>query len=677
MSAETPSYFLIAINGGKVVEKTSKGILNNSADASNGAQRWTIEADAANNRKVAFKNVFNGQYLRAVTGAASGKVDTGSDKQWWTMEPGHAPGSVWLKCEDFRDAYLCNSWANHKDNNVVYSWPKQMNWVHSLLWYIRDAGELAEGFVPGSASAAAAGPSKLEVEDLKKREAEMKERQAALEAKEQKVKDLEQREAAVKKGEEDLEVEKAAQKKQADGASTEKAEELKKREAEVVAKEQKLKDLEQREAAMKEAEQEAEAQKAAQQKQADQLTAKEKEIAEKQSSRPGRDGEDTSGQQAELQKKVDELRKAEQDLAAKEAAMAKREQQSATKENELKEREAELARQKANPQPPGASVKELLQAENDNLKLQLKVKDLEKQLEEAKRPSKVTPPKIAANGQDRDHLAKLRDENARLKNLIAQQVRQKDKDKAGLTSDRPTSQTPNSANGTSVPSKATNPVRKENTSAASKTTTGPTKANTSAARGSASKALAPTINGAPKLRQPSTAAQTKGAPSPPDSARGTQHPSAAARADDSLPPPNGDAAELDRLQKQNARLQASNDKSRTTGAKPKAPSTSKQPSELERLRAENAALMQEQQDLAKGVKFVNGTKGGPGRGDDDTPSKAALSNASDPQAPCGHKGHEVTEEYNDGYKFDCGHYAHLPPRKLNKRMVGYLYEREG
>lgn len=88
--------FIIAVTGGHVAEFQQSGIKTGVSDSSKKDQHWTIEYSPDKENVVAFQNARNGQYMRALTGAAYGTISTGKEKQWWTLEQGHAPGSCWV-----------------------------------------------------------------------------------------------------------------------------------------------------------------------------------------------------------------------------------------------------------------------------------------------------------------------------------------------------------------------------------------------------------------------------------------------------------------------------------------------------------------------------------------------------------------------------------------------------
>ncbi|KAI6837897.1 hypothetical protein KC332_g5161 [Hortaea werneckii] len=133
-------YHLIAVNGGRVCQRRDDQVKTDTAERTDKAQQWEIEGSV--NGEVAFRNLANGEYLNAEKGDAAGKVKVGP-RQTWKLEKGYAPNSVWIKSVEFEDkkACLCNSYANHTKDNVVYMWPQQDAWEHSMLWYIRDVNE--------------------------------------------------------------------------------------------------------------------------------------------------------------------------------------------------------------------------------------------------------------------------------------------------------------------------------------------------------------------------------------------------------------------------------------------------------------------------------------------------------------------------------------------------------
>ncbi|KAI7577214.1 hypothetical protein D0869_06985 [Hortaea werneckii] len=390
--AQSKPVAIIAVNGGRVCEKKANGVLNTAADTGNKAQQWIIEPDPGDRSKMAFKNLGNNQYLRAMTGAHYGKVDTGQ-KQLWSLEPGHAPGSSWIKCLDYKDAYLCNSYGNHTINNTVWTWSRtgqESAYTHTMLWYLRDAEDT--DFNPVATAAANAETNASAAVDPAKAEKELKKREAALQAeKEARLKELEETEASLKK------------RKEAIAAKEAKLKELDEREAAVKAKEAKLQQLQKKEAALKKLEQDIQAQEAAQKKQAEQLAEREKQTTGTQASP---DAANAKRMQAELQKQMDALQEREKKLAAQEAATAKQQEQIASRERELERKDSDKPRVTGGRRKAGAADGDVQQNEdakpkvtggrrekNDeteklekaNLLLQVRIEELEAQLDEARR----------------------------------------------------------------------------------------------------------------------------------------------------------------------------------------------------------------------------------------------------------------------------------------------------
>lgn len=123
-----PAFYITTVSGGTCVEKAPAGLVNKDCDGSSPAQQWTIQYkdNDPSSDTVAFQNAGNGEWMRATSGAAYGKIDTTASQQWWTLIKGRDTGSVWIKCNDYPDAYLCNANGSYVSNNTVYVWPKQV-----------------------------------------------------------------------------------------------------------------------------------------------------------------------------------------------------------------------------------------------------------------------------------------------------------------------------------------------------------------------------------------------------------------------------------------------------------------------------------------------------------------------------------------------------------------------
>nr|POE47331.1 hypothetical protein CFP56_00662 [Quercus suber] len=176
------SVLITTVAGGTCVTRNGN-VVNNQTRSSAPAQQWILEA-GSKGQTFAFRNVEDGKYLHANNGAASAAVGTGA-KQFWLLEPGAAPGSCFLRCEDYPNAYLTNKSGSPHNGNVVYVWPKQAVWIHALTWYLHDAK--LDTFLP-SAQAGGASHGSTEQEaavqaketEAIKRENLLKVREAAL-----------------------------------------------------------------------------------------------------------------------------------------------------------------------------------------------------------------------------------------------------------------------------------------------------------------------------------------------------------------------------------------------------------------------------------------------------------------------------------------------------------------
>ena len=203
-------------------------------------------------------------------------------------------------------------------------------WTHALTWYFIDAK--GSGFKPvGYRSGAAAGD-----EDLKKKEADLKAREAALRKKEEAVAAIDQREQDLNKKAQDLEA--------------------------------------------KEAEQEV---------QAKQLDDEKKQMAKKKTAPLTNGYSSDSDHQADLDRKLEEMKAKERDIASREARL------------------------KSNQDNVQQSLRDMKSAKAKNEELQKSVAQLEQELEEAKKAAQQS--KIGT-GVDAEELERLKEESERLKN---------------------------------------------------------------------------------------------------------------------------------------------------------------------------------------------------------------------------------------------------------------------
>ncbi|KAK5121220.1 hypothetical protein LTR85_005386 [Meristemomyces frigidus] len=544
------------------------------------------------------------------------------------------------------------------------------------------------------------------------------------------LKDLGQREAALAQQERDLASRHAAQNKRADELKAQEDALAKQKEQAASggdASAQRQKDLEQREAALAQKEKAVSSRHAAQKFFADQLKAQEDDMARK-----GAAGGDDSQKQAEMQRKIDELRAAERALAAKHVAMDKQKQQNDRKAEELRQKEKELP---ANAGSNGADPIELLKAENENLKLKLQLKDLEKQLADAKRTA--SPP-------NNDEIAKLKAENARLKALIGQQVNQKQKaaekqgSPAALGADsqaangaggnpasrprhnqpstKPASKVPGiSAGGKQGRTSAPHADPPAVNGAGANSTSGPkdsrpsTKpaskvdgATAGGKQGSPSAPLAdlPGVNGAggsattrPKDNRPSTKPASKvdsptagGKEGSPSTPRADSHGTNGASGDTTRPSIKP-ASKVDTAPPRNTAAGPANTSKRitkpTNGTTPNGAATNGHPNsnddELERLRNENARLKEAKRQAQNGAKpSPSATKAvGDARpqGKSNAGGGTAPSSSGSFQTPKPHHtGDHSHGESQEPITFRCGHVAYPLPRKLDRKVLGMLYE---
>ncbi|KAK6419198.1 hypothetical protein LTR95_017086 [Oleoguttula sp. CCFEE 5521] len=412
MSSSTGAICIIAVGGGTVVTKVNNGLVDKNASGS-ASQHWTVEYGESSNI-VAFQNAETGQWLRCFAGNGYGKIETG-EKQWWTLEEGPgSPGSYWLKCNDFPNAYLCNAYGAHADGNKVYAWPREVGSVLNIgkEYCADDLG--APGFKPKDVKGGPTGSGETTTTDSgavhdKARDLEAIETNVA--GKERQSQDLN---AEQTQRREDLEKREAAlAEKERRGSD------LAGREAALAEKEKRLSDLDRRDTALNAREQALAAKEAALKKQGDQLNSQGKNLADIDSAASGKSKEGSAVQAAARKK----LEQAERTLAAREAAAAKREKLAAAKEKLNKTREAELEKKLRAAGDGGGSETELLKAQNENLKLQLLLKDLERRLAKAE-----TIVGSAPGAADAARVKRLEDENARLKNLVAQQILKKASD---------------------------------------------------------------------------------------------------------------------------------------------------------------------------------------------------------------------------------------------------------
>ncbi|OQO06677.1 hypothetical protein B0A48_08464 [Cryoendolithus antarcticus] len=680
MSSSTGAIYIIAVGGGTVVTKANNGLFDKNANGS-ASQHWTVAYGDSENI-VAFQNAETGQWLRCFAGNGYGKIDTG-EKQWWTLEEGPgSPGSYWLKSNDFPNAYLCNAYGAHADGNKVYAWPKErvkLNWTHALTWHFKDAQ--APGFKPKDIKEASQGAKETSDSDSgaardKARDLEARETNVA--EKERKSQDLD---AAQKQKSEDLE------KREATLAEKEReATDLAGREEALAAKEKRLSDVDRRDTALNAREQALAAKEAALRKQGDQLNIQGKKLADIDSAASGKSKDDSVAQSAATKK----LEQAERTLAAREAAAAKREELAATKDKANKAKEAELEKKLRAAGAGGGDEKKPLKAQNENLKLQLLLKDLEQRLANAE-----TTVGNAPGATDAARLKRLQDENARLKNLVAQQILKKaseaDKSKLAANTSRPlanSSRPVAPSHAVAGLPKDTAPAGKPSGGASGGVLTGSTKpadaselskiqvelARTKAELAKAKRAqragsasansltdIAPSSKPATETNKPSIASTpVAGNAAYTVSPQHRDFPKSKLQPDPSTsrPAPDGNAVGQNRdLSRGQLQPEQKSTKPSSNGATigrhrefPK--------DKLQAAPIKPAAVPKSISEAAAG-KLGAASYGGA--------SKRGVS-----QQLNGHDRDDDGDE--EPVHFECGHIAHQRPRKLNKKLIGYLYE---
>ncbi|KAK5737321.1 hypothetical protein LTR17_006738 [Elasticomyces elasticus] len=413
--SEGKSCYIVTVGGGKCLDNKGPNKVLDCLPNTTKSQQWIVEPSDQPN-VVAFKSCEDGLYLRnnnprAVSGAPIGM----GEKQLWTLEQGRNPGSCLIRsnaCE-LGKSYLNDYQGLYRDNNTVHMWQMEKSLQFWLDWYLLDANNAL--FNPIEASSGTA--------DLEAREKKLAEREEQLKGAEQKSDALAEREASVKKTEDEV----ARQKD-----DLQKREEATKKSEEETAKQQE--DLEKRAESTKKGEDDNVKKQEELQKREDAIKQSEAEAVKREeglqakASEPASDAtqkkEDTSDfdqkskdlkkKEAEVKKWEEQVAKQEEDLkkrqsqsaVKREASVNKRERDATKKEEDLRKRASELEKAKKSQSQPQAARGEasagtaaskhtiellkaenerlVLKGENDTLKLQMKVKDLEHELEKTK-----------------------------------------------------------------------------------------------------------------------------------------------------------------------------------------------------------------------------------------------------------------------------------------------------
>ncbi|EME83460.1 uncharacterized protein MYCFIDRAFT_211346, partial [Pseudocercospora fijiensis CIRAD86] len=229
--SDDPAYFLVPASSGLCIQLKNGTIYTAEPNGSD-EQKWFIEK--GNEGQIAFRNGKDGQYLRGVSGGKGARIVTGQ-KQSWSLESSNTPNAFWIKCVDFPNAYLCNSYGKWSINNLIYMWAHELRWTQTMLWYVSDFGTWEEhkNSKPGF------DPSKPGFSELAAKEKSVEDKQKKLEALEkelaekQKQQEAMQKELEAKKEKQEAEAEELQnQQKAAESASSTKAEEREKELAE-------------------------------------------------------------------------------------------------------------------------------------------------------------------------------------------------------------------------------------------------------------------------------------------------------------------------------------------------------------------------------------------------------------------------------------------------------------
>ncbi|KAK4957897.1 hypothetical protein LTR10_004320 [Elasticomyces elasticus] len=431
--SEGKSCYIVTVGGGKCLDnKGTNSVLDCLPNATQ-SQQWIIEPTDQPN-VVAIKSCKDGLYLRNMNPRAVSNVPIGmGEKQLWTLEQGRNPGSCLIRsnaCE-IGNSYLNDYRGLYQDNNKVHMWQMEKPNQFWLDWYLVDVNDAP--FNPIEASSGKA--------DLEAREKKLAEREEKVKDAEQKSDALAQREASVKKTEDevakqkdDLQTREQATKK-SEEETAKQQEDLEKR-AESAKKGEddnakKQEELQKREDAIKK--REAEAAKREEESQAKTSEPKSEVVQKKEdTSDVDQKSKDLEKKEAEVKKREEQVAKQEEELKRRasqsvgkektkstgdeqqkaaelekrETSVNKRERDAAKKEEDLRKQASELEKAKKSQSQPQAArgeasagtaaskhAMELLKAENerlvlkgenDTLKLQMKVKDLEHELEKSR-----------------------------------------------------------------------------------------------------------------------------------------------------------------------------------------------------------------------------------------------------------------------------------------------------
>ncbi|KXT16386.1 hypothetical protein AC579_5584 [Pseudocercospora musae] len=308
--SDDPAYFLVPASSGLCIQ-LKNGTIYTAEPNGSAEQTWFIEKGSEG--QIAFRNGRDGQYLRGVGGGKGARIVTGQ-KQFWSLESSSTPNAFWIKCVDFPNAYLCNSYGKWSMNNLIYMWAHELRWTQTMLWYVSDFGSWEEhknskpGFDPSKPGFSELSAKEKSVEDTQKKlealEKELEKKQKLQEAKEHELEGKSEKQEAEAK---------ELQKRQeaAESASSRKAEEREKELAE------KLKEVDAK---------------------VEELAEKEEQLRQKGKSADKQDSRDVDSREPdEKQKKLEDREKL---LAEKELELQQREARLKEKEESLRSQAA-------------------------------------------------------------------------------------------------------------------------------------------------------------------------------------------------------------------------------------------------------------------------------------------------------------------------------------------------
>ena len=408
-------------------------------------------------------------------------------------------------------------------------------------------------------------------------------------------------------------------------------------------------EIAEREEALAQKEKDLAAKEAEQKLLAEQLNTKEKELEEQARSKvkttddASRAEKEWADKLADLQHQLDAVRANERDVASKEAEIEKIRQQNDDKTAELWRREQELLQQET----AANSDLDRVKAENSNLKQE--TTRLKKQLDDGRKSS---APKTT-EAVEAQELAKLRTENRRLRDLIVDNAL-KAQDSNRTVDSAPTTK-PKQTPRYSTASLSSPQINQSTVSPSPKqipqSTVSPSSPQINQSTVSLSSPQSNQLNVSPSSPQPVPTRKT-GATAPIRThADGTASPRPSANSSNPIDP-SPTASSKASVKPQPTKSVAS---SKPAAATPK-------PNEVEQSKEENDRPKQQTAHTQKGRKGLYELPNG---------ANTSPKIVAGPGSKKGSKGQGADE---DAIVFNCGHVVHPPPRKLERRVLGIMYE---